>query len=103
MMVSALTALLFGSQLTVMVADKVPTLNVTSTCRAETVQTDVDAPGCVKDEQEARDQLVKEWAQFVSADKATCVGLTETGGSGSYIELLTCLEMARDARNSRSQ
>jgi hypothetical protein len=103
MMASGFTALVFGSQLTVMVADKVPTLDVTSTCRAETVQTQVDAPGCLKDEQEARDQLVKEWTQFVSADKATCVGLTETGGSASYIELLTCLEMARDARSSASE
>jgi hypothetical protein len=103
MMASALTALVFGSQLAFKVADNVPNLDVTATCRMESYQIEADAQGCMKDEQDAHEQLVKEWTQFQSADRNTCVALTETGGSASYIELLTCLEMARDARSSPSE
>jgi hypothetical protein len=36
-----------------------------------------------------------EWVQFVGADKRFCMETTQIGGA-SYIELLICLEMARD-------
>jgi hypothetical protein len=34
--------------------------------------------------------------QFVGADKRSCMETTQIGGFASYVELLTCLEMARD-------
>ncbi len=61
-------AFLFSSQFLIAVADGVPNIDVTKTCRnSATVtgtltQQDIDI--CVSDEQGARDQLVKEWAQF---------------------------------------
>jgi hypothetical protein len=103
MIASALTALLLGSQLTINVADNVPKLDVGPTCRMESSAIQSDAQSCMKDEQDAREQLVKQWTQFHSADKSTCVGLTETGGSSSYVELLTCLEMSSDARKSPAE
>ncbi len=46
----------------------------------------------------ARDILVKEWNNFLPADRTSCYRLTTTGTPGTYTELLTCLEMRRDAR-----
>jgi hypothetical protein len=97
------TALLLGTQLTIDVADNVPKLDVAPTCRMESAVIETSTQGCMKDEQDAHEQLVKEWTQFQIADKNTCVGSTETGGSLSYVELLTCLEMLSDARKSPSE
>jgi hypothetical protein len=38
--------------------------------------------------------------QFAAADKASCVGEEKLGPLPSYTDLVTCLEMARDARKS---
>jgi hypothetical protein len=48
-------------------------------------------------EQAMRQKLSKEWGTFAPADKASCLG-NEKGGYASYTDLITCLEMARDAR-----
>jgi hypothetical protein len=53
---------------------------------------------CLDDEKGARDQLVKEWGEFASADRSLCTRLSRTGGTPTYTELLVCLELARDAR-----
>jgi hypothetical protein len=45
-----------------------------------------------------RDQLAGE---FTSGDKSHCLGLSSLRGVPTYTELLTCLELARDARNLR--
>jgi hypothetical protein len=51
---------------------------------------------CSRDEATALSQLRAEWAQLGRADQKICMGETTTGGFASYVELLTCLEMARD-------
>jgi putative N-acetylmannosamine-6-phosphate epimerase len=84
-------------------ADKVPDFNVEASCRdaasrAAPVGT-VDA--CMRKEREARVQLAGQWAEFTSGDKSHCLGLSTLGGMPTYTELLTCLELARDARNLR--
>jgi hypothetical protein len=52
---------------------------------------------CVADEQGAQQQLAKEWAQFAKSDKASCTEEV-SGFEPSYVELLACLEAARDAK-----
>ena len=44
-----------------------------------------------------RQKLSKEWGTFAPAEKSHCIG-SEMGGYASYTDLITCLEMARDAR-----
>jgi hypothetical protein len=94
-------ALLFGSQLLIAVADDVPNIDVKRTCRnaaavtGTLTQQDIDS--CVADEQGARDQLVKEWAQFSGVSKTRCVRASAEY-LPSYVEVLTCLSMARDAK-----
>jgi hypothetical protein len=60
------------------------------------------ATGPIK-EREAREQLVKQWSQFSAADRAYCQELHKVGGDTTYTELLTCLELQRDARNLREK
>ena len=52
---------------------------------------------------EAKDQLAKEWTQFAAADKSHCLQLSTIGGDPTYTELLTCLELERDARRLRER
>jgi hypothetical protein len=52
---------------------------------------------CLNDEKTAREDLAREWAQFSADDKATCTDETKNFNP-SYVELLTCLETARDAK-----
>jgi hypothetical protein len=51
-----------------------------------------------QDEKKARDQLQTQWSQFESTTKSACTRETSIDGTPSYVELLTCLEMARDAK-----
>jgi hypothetical protein len=94
-------AFLLSSQLLITVADGVPNIDIAKTCRnSATVtgtrtQEDVDA--CIVDEQGARDELVKEWAQFSGAYKAQCVRAS-TDYLPSYVEVLTCLSISKDAK-----
>jgi hypothetical protein len=77
----------------------VPTFDVSQTCRAEAADAPSTREGCLRDEQSARDQLVREWQQYASADRTSCAQpVSSSGGIRSYVELLTCLQTARDAR-----
>jgi hypothetical protein len=81
------------------VADSAPKFDIARECRAEGgPKATLDR--CVEDEAQARDQLQPEWTQFSARDKAVCMGETNGDGSPSYVELLTCLEMARDVKKS---
>jgi hypothetical protein len=96
-------ALLAGSLW--LAADGVPTFDVEPFCRevARLAAPVGDVDGCLREEREAREQLVKQWSQFPAADRAYCQELHTVGGSTTYTELLTCLELQRDARNLREK
>jgi hypothetical protein len=78
-------------------ADEVPAYNLSPSCRNETVTTASDQ-SCLRNEQQARDTLVKQWFQFAPADRANCQQVEQTAGAPSYVELLTCLQMAAAAK-----
>jgi hypothetical protein len=77
-------------------------LNVEPSCRAaadaNARQSGRNTEVCLRDEQQARDTLKREWDSYNSDDRAHCVRLTTLGGPPSYVELLTCLQVAKDAR-----
>jgi hypothetical protein len=94
--------LALGGTLLLTVADSVPVLNVDSGCRAaakmgDSLSLDTTMRQCLADENSARDELQKQWAQFALALRQRCVATTETGGNPSYVEVLVCLQMGRDA------
>jgi hypothetical protein len=80
-------------------SDGVPTFDVSRTCRSEATAAPELRAGCMADEKSAQDQLTAQWAQFSTADKTSCVQPSvDISGIRSYVELLTCLQTARDAR-----
>jgi hypothetical protein len=82
-------------------APAVPQFNARPGCQAGadsglSAKPNVDQ--CVQSEMKARDEIVRQWAEFHAEDKTRCVDSTQRGGPPSYIEVLTCLEIGRDAR-----
>jgi hypothetical protein len=99
-MVPVLPAL-FAATMTIAVADQVPSLNIQPGCKAQAdgiIGLKQDVEVCLKSEAGVRAQLEQQWSQFAAADRTSCTRLTTMSGGGSYTELLTCLEMKRDAR-----
>ncbi len=93
----SLYGLFLSSQLIVAVADQVPQFDFMPSCRAGAVGIGAPVDSCANDEKAAREQLVKEWAQFPAANKTGCSEETEHFAP-SYVELLACLEMYRDVK-----
>ena len=80
-----------------------PQLNVEATCKA-TVATD-KAMGldlaqsfddCMRDENAAQQQLSTIWLSNSAELRNRCEGEATAGGSDSYVDLLTCMQMAAD-------
>jgi hypothetical protein len=61
-----------------------------------------DKKACLADETTAQDTLKQNWSKYAASDKSDCVGMVKTGGPASYVELLSCVEILRDARNIRN-
>ena len=103
--------LLIGARLVTPVADNVPVLNIEPLCQGIAQQggssfhdTEVakQRQDCLQSEKQVREDLVQQWPSFSAGDKRACIQEATMGGESSYTELLTCLEMARDARNLRT-
>lgn len=104
------STLVLGLQLTaaasnpapIYVQNSVPRLDTARTCQAE-ANTGIAVGGqdyktCMQTEEANRTELSKKWNSFAVSDRATCTGLSSAGGQSTYTELVTCLEMLRDAR-----
>ena len=101
-MFPSLSSLALGSTLVLAVADQVPILDVERGCRAaaragDRLSLDTSLRQCLVDERGAREELEKEWAHFSPALRQRCVATTQSGGDSSYVEVLVCLQMGRDA------
>ena len=76
-------------------ADRLPAFDIAQNCNQEGAGTGIGTPAsCMKDENDAKDQLAKEWSHFSASQKRACVGESSVGGDQSYVELVTCLEMS---------
>src|SRR5258707_3961839 len=94
-----------STQLVMTVADGVPKFNIERGCRVDSTQAFDLSTGqnetvkrCVADEQQALAQLQTQWSQFRGSDKAQCTEEANIGGTPSYVDLLTCLQAAKLAR-----
>jgi hypothetical protein len=92
-------------------SQEIPNLNVDPVCRGIAQQAanpsekggpDLAFTQCVQSEKSVRQKLAAEWSSFLPAEKSRCIG-AEQGGLASYTDLITCLEMARDARKLNLQ
>jgi hypothetical protein len=102
-MLISVPIIILGSHLAITVADNVPKFDIARGCRLDNtassglVETE-SLRKCVSDEQQALQQLQAQWSQFSEPDKATCTTTTNTDDTPSYVELLTCLEEAKEVR-----
>ncbi len=69
-----------------------------STSRAEVALNNESSSldGCLRSERQAEDDLKRRWHSFPAAAKKQCANQFEAGGYPSYVETLTCLELASD-------
>jgi len=81
------------------VADAVPKFDIARECQGEGGAKEMQKK-CAADETQARDQLQTEWIQFSPSDKTLCNRETSIDSAPSYVELITCLEMERDVKNT---
>jgi hypothetical protein len=87
-----------GVQL-LLVADQPPQLDVETSCQAAQ-RAGVEGrtrDACMREEDAALGTLRDKWKDFSAAQQARCGTLVRMGGPPSYVELLTCLEMAAQA------
>jgi hypothetical protein len=86
-------------------ADRVPNFNMEPICRE--VAGRAYAPHyketCLRKEREAQEQLRQKWATFRASDRSYCTQLASLGGVPSYVELLTCLDVAQSAARVRGE
>jgi len=87
-------------------SQEIPNLNLDPVCRgiaqqastvAEKGAADLAFSQCVQSEQAMRQKLAGEWSTFSPSEITNCIG-AQMAGMASYTDLITCLEMARDAR-----
>lgn len=97
MIAAGLLSLSLSTGLLVPVADGPPRFDIEATCRT------ADAGGsgggrttgaCRDDERKAQASLVAKWASYRPASRNECVEATRLGGVPSYVQVLTCLELA---------
>jgi hypothetical protein len=94
-----------GSPLVIQVGDLVPVINVEKTCK-ETAATDkamnLDLPqsveNCVRDENAAQRQLAAIWSTYSASIRDRCTQEATLVGTGSYVDLLTCMQMTDPAK-----
>lgn len=100
-MMFAVPTLLMQLALTTPVSDQVPTFDVRSSCRAATKQMTLDAGRqklCLDDEGSARAEVAKHWSSYPAGDRKRCTAEAQLDGLPSYVDLLECLTLAREAK-----
>jgi hypothetical protein len=105
-MLIAVAAATFCAQQSAVLADEVPTFDVRKSCKADVQAFQGTAGGqanpnaCLADEQTARATLVSQWTQFAPETRSRCAQMVgDSAGPQSYVELLTCLQMAKDVQS----
>jgi hypothetical protein len=78
-------------------AQELPHFDIEKICRSAQALTEEDrnpVQTCMKDEADAERQLRAIWRSANSAHRENCAAETRIGGSPSYVDVLTCLELA---------
>lgn len=97
----ALLPIILTASHVVLAADTVPKFDVERTCRpaaAAGILPGRDSSACQRDENDARSKLEQDWAQYTAAQRSQCAGFVGLDRAPSYVELLTCLEIAKQAK-----
>jgi len=91
----------------ILVADRAPQFEYQATCRGAIEATKAtggrNENACLQDERAAQATLRQEWQQFNSDQKKHCLRLQSAGGSPSYVELLTCVELGKAVKDLKAK
>ena len=108
-MIIAFVSIVFFSQIgspQVMVAgDRVPVINVEKTCK-DSAAADKEAnitlaqpfDVCMSDENDAKKQVDTVWSTYPAPVRERCAQEATLLGEGSYVDLLTCMQMSDPAK-----
>lgn len=91
----ALALLLLGAS--AQAADGPPELNIERTCKSAasaSVSDNASQEGCLRSERASHDEVKRRWNEFTPAAKSQCEKQFQAGGFPSYVEMVTCLELA---------
>jgi len=105
-MPALLPTILTASLVVLAAADGPPKFNVERTCQpasAAGVLPGRDSSACQNDENTALNKLRQDWTQYSVAQRNQCAGFAGLDRAPSYVELLTCLEMAKQANELPSE
>src|SRR5262249_10639014 len=97
----ALFPIFFYASHVCLAACLVPKFDVERTCRPAAAAATLpgrESSACQRDEQTARSRLESNWSQYTTAQRRHCTGFAALGRAPSYVELLTCLEMAKQVK-----
>ena len=80
-------------------AEGPPVLNVEKTCKSAAsasvgISDNASQDGCLRSERDAKREAERHWDTYTPAAKAQCSKQFEAGGYPSYVEMVTCLELA---------
>jgi hypothetical protein len=100
-----LSLAILGAQLTVAVADSVPRIKVEALCKARSAADRMmnlpeseSVADCIQDEKTAKEKLDALWGATASPVRARCESDAIKLGTLSYLDLLTCIQMADDVK-----
>jgi hypothetical protein len=95
----------FGSPLVTPVGDRLPVINVEKTCKDsgaadKAAKVDLAQPfdNCMRDENSAKQQLNSVWLTYSASVRDSCEQEATLLGEGSYVDLLTCMQMSDPAK-----
>ena len=104
MQIAPFVAVLLGSQLMTSISDRVPQLNVEATCKAieatdkaMRLSEPQSFADCMRDETTAQQQLSSAWPTSSGATRDRCEREATVDANQSYVDLLTCIQMAGEA------
>jgi hypothetical protein len=94
-----------GSPLVMVAADRVPVINVEKTCKDSATadkegNIDLGQPvaDCMRDENDAKQQVNAVWSTYPAPIRERCTQEATLLGEGSYVDLLTCMQMSDPAK-----
>lgn len=106
---AALLSLVSLASMPALASERIPQFNVQATCNASAAADKAMAlaepqsvADCMRDEMDARQQLTTLWQSNPGPVRESCEGEAVAGGNESYVDLLTCLQMADLASSSSS-
>ncbi len=110
MKASLLAVVILGAGPTSAAADSVPRINIESLCRARSADDRLmklpesqRVADCIQEEKTSRDKLGTLWPAAAGSIRARCRADAIVLGTLSYVDLLSCLQMADDIKPASSE